>query len=196
MKFVGVLALCISAVAGFAPVGQTNAKSTGLNMINEKKFAASFLTAAFIATNAMSAATAFAAFDFGSSEVVAAKSGGRSGGRASSGSYAKSTPSKSSVSNTKVIQKTTIIQQPVYTSPTVVMAPSYGYAPPAPGLGLAVGLSTINSIGNAMQDARQESEIRDTREQLRDAKMKEAEMESRMRQLEMNQMYQAARAGQ
>lgn len=51
--------------------------------------------------------------------------------------------------------------------------------------GLSIGLNAINQIGNDMRDYRQETEIAQTRAQLQDARQREAEMEARLRQLEM-----------
>ena len=43
----------------------------------------------------------------------------------------------------------------------------------------------MNQIGNDMRDYRQENEIRSTQAQLQDSRMREAELEARLRQLEM-----------
>ena len=51
--------------------------------------------------------------------------------------------------------------------------------------GLSIGLNTMNQIGNDIRDYRQESEIAQTRAQLQDARQREADMEARLRQLEM-----------
>merc|ERR1712050_248933 len=128
--------------------------------------------------------------DFGSSQVVAARSGGRAGGRASSSSSYRSSSSYSSrPSSTRVVERTTVIQQPTYVAPTptVIVSPGYSYNPMG-GFGLGYGLGAINSIGNAMQDARQEAEISQSRAELQNAKMKEMELEARLRQLEMQQV--------
>lgn len=101
-----------------------------------KKAATSFVAAAFLMANAVAVAPAqaFDDFDFGSSQVLAGRSGGRVGGR-SSAARAPSR-SRSSSSSTHVIERTTIVQ-PSYSSPSVIVAPpmyGYGYNP-MPGLG-------------------------------------------------------------
>jgi hypothetical protein len=58
---------------------------------------------------------------------------------------------------------------------------------PYPGLGLGLGLNAVNQIGNDMRDYRQEREIQDTRSALNESRMREAEMEARLRQLETGQ---------
>lgn len=101
---------------------------------DDKKIAASFLMATYLFSNVISVAPAFAypMDDFaGSSQVVAARSGGRMGGRSATGSRG-STPSYSK----NTVRHTTIIQQ----SPSVIAAPSYGYGysygyDPTPGMG-------------------------------------------------------------
>ena len=64
------------------------------------------------------------------------------------------------------------------------MAPSYN---PYPGLGLSLGLNAVNQIGNDMRDYRQEREIQDTRAELNASRAREAQMEARLRQLEVGQ---------
>lgn len=111
----------------------------------ERKFAASVLTAAYLFANAVSVAPAVAAFqDFGSTEIVAARSGGRTGGRVSSGTRGAS-PSYKAPTNTRVVERTTVIQQPsVVAAPVVVAPPVYGGYGYGYGGGLdagAVGMS-------------------------------------------------------
>jgi hypothetical protein len=125
--------------------------------------------------------------------LLAARSGGRAGGRSSSsrsaGRSSMSTPSRRSVSSPSTIleRRTTVIQQPVYSAPTVIMSPGY-YAPQPSGLGLAIGLNAVSGIADGFREARQENEIRSTRDQLTEARVKEAEMEARLRQLEQQQV--------
>ena len=127
-------------------------------------------------------------------QFLAGRSGGRAGGRSSS-SRSVSRPSSSS-SPTVIQRRTTVIQQPVYTSPNVIVAPGYGYgggfySPQPSGLGLAIGLNAVSGIGEGFREARQENEIRSTRDQLNDAKVREAEMAVKIQQLEqMQQMRQ------
>jgi hypothetical protein len=50
--------------------------------------------------------------------------------------------------------------------------------------GLTVGLSAINSIGREMREQSQEREIYRERQELAEARMKQAELEGRLRALE------------
>lgn len=151
-----------------------------------KKAAASFALATFVLGNVATVAPAFAIDDsyFGSSHVIAARSGGRSGGR-SSGAR-RSAPRPSSSSSTTVINRNTYVSpSPMYSSPTVIMAPPV-YNPMG-GLGLSLGLNAVSNIGNDMRDYRQEREIQDTRGELQQSKMREAEMSARLNRLEQGQ---------
>ena len=152
-KVAGIFLLAISGVSGFSASGipasrqQTDvSSSTALNMMNvdgvaTKKAAGSFLAASFLVSNLAFAAPAFAAddnmVDFGgSSQVIAGRSGGRAGGR-SSAARAPSRSAAPSRSSSRVIERTTVIRQapPVYSSPSVIVAPPPMYYNPVPGLG-------------------------------------------------------------
>merc|ERR1719157_349825 len=85
-----------------------------------------------------------------------------------------------------VINRTYVTPSPGYSSPSVIMAPSYGYNPMG-GLGLGLGLNAVNQFGNDQRDYRQEREIQDTRSELNQSRQREAEMEARLRQLESGQ---------
>ncbi len=167
-----------SSVSAFAPV-QTSRPATALHSARSdeaaRKAITSVVAAAYLMSNIVAAAPAFAwDSDFaGSSQVIAGRSGGRSGGRARAPSRAP----------TRVVERQTTIVQP---SP-VIVSPGYGYGygyNPNAGLGLALGINAIGSIGEGMREYRQESEIRDARSELQQAKLKEAELEMRLRQLE------------
>lgn len=191
--------LCVSGASAFAPVASpAKASMTSLQMAqndnnqNAKTVAASVLAATFILGNVATAAPANAVdestfFDNASTNVLAARSGGRAGGRSSSARMSsRPSPSRSSAPasrSTTVINRTYVT--PGYSS-GVIMAPSYGYNP-YPGLGLSLGLNAVNQIGNDMRDYRQEREIQDTRAALNESRMREAEMEARLRQLESGQ---------
>jgi len=195
-SFTAVMALlCASGASAFAPVSAPKASVTSLEMARgqpenaTKKIAASVLAATFILGNvaAVEPAQAMDDYDFGSSQVIAARSGGRAGGR-SSASRSAARPSSSYSSppsrSTTVINRTYVTPAaPVYSSP-VIVAPSYN---PMPGLGLSLGLNALGQIGNDMRDYRQEREIQDTRSELQSAKMREAQMEARLNQLEAGQ---------
>jgi hypothetical protein len=126
--------------------------------------------------------------DGATSHLIAARSGGRAGGR-SSGYRSAPRPSSSSrtTTNTRIIERTHYV--PSYSSPSVIVAPPVYYNP-LPGYGLGLGLNAINQIGNDMRDYRQENEIRDARSQLEQSRMREAEMEARLRVLEQGQVNQ------
>jgi uncharacterized membrane protein len=187
--------LCVSGASAFAPATTPKTSVTSLQMSSNdetnKKVAASVLAATFILGNIAAVAPAQAMDDsfFGnSSTVIAARSGGRAGGRSSGArmsSRPMSRPSSSSSSRT-VINRTYVTPSPMYSSPSVIMAPSYGYNPMG-GLGLGLGLNAVNNIGNDMRDYRQEREIQDTRSELNQSRQREAEMEARLRQLESGQ---------
>jgi len=177
-------------LSGHAPkISSSSSSSSSLRMINQegmKKITASFFVATFVLGNIASVAPAFAVDDsyFGSSQVIAARSGGRAGGR-SSGAR-RSAPRPSSRSSTTVINRNTYVSpSPMYSSPSVIMAPPV-YNPMG-GLGLGLGLNAVSNIGNDMRDYRQEREIQDTRSELRQSKMREAEMEARLNRLEQGQ---------
>ena len=197
MKFtqsvLALIALTSGGVSGFATIPSTKHmdSSTTLNMINGegmKKAATSFAAAAFLMTSVAAVEPAFAMdeADFGSSQVIAARSGGRAGGRSRAPARA---PARSSAPSSS--RSTTVINRTVVSPPVVVGSPmygGYGYGyNPVPGLGLSLGLNAINQIGNDMRDYRQETEIRDTRAALMNSQQREAEMEARLRQLEAMQ---------
>ena len=190
--------LCVSGASAFAPIASpAKASMTSLQMANgneennAKKVAASVLAATFILGNVATAAPAQAVdestfFDNASTQVLAARSGGRAGGRSSSARMSSRPRSAPASRSTTVINRTYV--RPGYSSPSVIMAPSYGYGyNPYPGLGLGLGLNAVNQIGNDMRDYRQEREIQDTRAALNESRMREAEMEARLRQLESGQ---------
>ena len=98
-------------------------------MVNGKSTAASVLAAAFLFSNVLAVAPAFAAApgeDFaGSSQVVAARSGGRMGGRSSMGSRGGG----GAPSYSRSYSRTTVVR-PMVTSPVIVapMSP-FGFNP-------------------------------------------------------------------
>ena len=131
-----VALVALGSASAFAPVGSSARSGTSLQMSKEndggKMVAASFLTGAFLAVNAIFCADAAIAatpdLDFGSTEIVAGRSGGRGGGRAAR-APSRPAPRSSTTTNTRTIERTTIIQPtPVYTAPSVVVSP-FGYNP-------------------------------------------------------------------
>ena len=158
MKFSAVITLICApaAVSGFvASSSRSQPTSTSLPMTPQpqqqpqtqgfQKAAMSAVAAVLLAGSIVSVEPAFAAMDAsimnmdssfgGSSQLVAARSGGRAGGRSSAAMRAPSRPSSaaSSMSNTRVIQRTTYISP----SPVILAPPMYGYGyNPVPGLGM------------------------------------------------------------
>jgi hypothetical protein len=64
-----------------------------------------------------------------------------------------------------------------------MMAPPM-MAPSFPGLGVVAGLGAVSAINDGMRENRQYSEIRDARQQVQEAKLKNAELEARLNALE------------
>jgi hypothetical protein len=184
--------LCVAnCVSAFGPIATTAKSASSLEMMKRDTMqgaAASLVAAAFLVGNVMfvdpAAAMGDSVSDFGgSSQVLAARSGGRAGGRSAAARAPPRATAPSRTTNTRVIERTTYVAPPIYSSPLYV-APYYN---PLPGLGFSMGLNAINQVGNDMRDYRQETEIQNTRAQLEQSKMREAEMEARLRQLEMQQ---------
>lgn len=184
-----VASLLVSSTAAFAPVTPTTRTSTTAlaSARHDEQFRqtlSSVLAAAFVASNVVGAALpAFAADDgfFGSSEVIAARSGGRSGGRAGSGGNSRSYRSSAPSTTYRSYSSTTYVAPPVVVTPSYSMGYSYN---PLGGMATGYALGTLGNIGNSMQDARQEREIQQSRYDLEQARMKEAELEGRLRALE------------
>ena len=202
----------VELVAGFSPLSTDaiRASNTALSLSkdgqgNGKKVIATALASAYLLAGLFSVDAAIAAPDNdvtgfgGTSTVLAAKSGGRAGGRSSSASMSRSSPSMSRsspsmsrsspppASRQTTVIKNTYIQQPSYVAPSVI------YAAPAPmmggpSLGLVAGLAAVDAIGDGMRENRQNNEIRAARSELQASKQKEFEMEMRMKQLEQGQM--------
>ena len=201
-----VIAIFVGSVSAFAPspIARTSgsalmAKTEDSN--NAKRFAATallggaLLGGVFTADAALAAPMPSADFDIGgSSTVLAGRSGGRAGGRASAprrASAARPAPSRSP--STTVINKTTVVRP----SPSVVVAPpiggyGYGYGGGFGGPGVGTYMM-LDAIGDGLREGRQNAEIRDTRRELENERYKEMEMEQRLRMLEMQQQQQMYR---
>jgi hypothetical protein len=186
---------CIASASAFTPLHltQQSRPTTSLNSLEGvQKSIASFAASVTILSNVFIALPTPSAnaiyFDYGSTELIAARSGGRAGGRSSS--YRAPPAQRSSTLSRPdpvVIRETRIIT-PSYSGGTTVMMPPPMYMAPAqpsfPGLGLVAGYSAINAIGEGMREARQENEIRDARAAVTEARIKEAELEARLKSLE------------
>ena len=194
-----------SANAGYARQHATTslcASSLNDNSVG-KTFAASSIVAAYLLANVLSADVALAAAPSdelsivssaftgdSSSLVLAARSGGRAGGRSMPRSMPRSSMGGGGGGGRTVINRssTTIV------APPIVMGGGgfgygggYGYGyDPTPGL----IFHGINAIGNGIRESRQNELIYEERSELAAAREREAEMASRIRQLEMMQMQQ------
>ena len=124
----------LQSVSSFVFLPTVGRATTSLSMKSaddDKRFAASFLTAAYFFANVVSVAPAFAMGpdDFsGSTELIAARSGGRMGGRSAVGSRGASPSYARPTTNVQrtTVQHTTIIAPPVVASPVYVAPPVYG----------------------------------------------------------------------
>lgn len=173
----------------------SNDDSSAGGIDKARSVTASAFLATYLLTNALFAAPAFATYDYdnstpdissGSSILLAGRSGARAGGRSSTTSLSASSRSYEPVRST-----TTIIQPTIGVAPVapVVVSPfgySYGYNP-MPGLGLSLGLSAMNSVGNEIRDYNQEREIAQSKIELEQAKGREALLEQRLKALEDSQ---------
>ena len=133
-------AVGISTTNAFAPTSTTinSQSSTELAMKFDlgKIASASTIASAVLLSNVLSPDAAFAAassqqdsFDFGSDNVIAARSGGRAGGRSSAAARPSSSPSRSAPSGgTTTIYRTNTIVAP----PPVVVGSPFGYSPFTP----------------------------------------------------------------
>lgn len=174
-------ALVLGTSNAFAPIcnSQRNKHELAALPKEVQQLAGAFLISSTVLSNvvlipAASATTMDEAMET-TTQLLAARSGGRAGGRAAPRAAARPAPS------TRVVERQTTIVQPS----TVMMAPPPMYMAPQPsGLGLALGLNAVSGISEGFREARQENEIRSTREQLTEARIKEAEMEARLRALE------------
>lgn len=133
LRLFAMALLALGSASAFAPISSSPRTTTSLEMKNNggKMAAASMLTGAFLAANAVffaDAAIAAPVADFGSPEMMlAGRSGGRGGGRASRAPARRAAPRAAAPSSTTRIERTTVVQ-PVYSSPSVVVSP-FGYNP-------------------------------------------------------------------
>jgi Protein of unknown function (DUF1517). len=202
MKFTSFLALlAISNATAFTPAPSNfNSKTstTSLRASAEEhsnpvsKFVTASVASAILLSSSFVTPDAFAAvdvdsvsssMDFGSSQIVSARSGGRAGGRSSASSM-RSAPSVRSSSAATTINRTTIIAAPapVISSPVVVSP----FVSPFGGFGYGA-LGAVSAIGNEMRDIRQENEIARERAELEVSKQRQAQLEQRLYELERNQ---------
>ena len=194
-----LLCICIASASAFTPIATpaTRVHSRNDGALNAtpnvgdvlRKTFASFAAGAVILSNvAIAPAAAFDNndLDFGSSQVLAARSGGRAGGRSSykaPPAMRSSAPQKAA--SPTIIRETRIIT-PAYSGGGAYMAaPMYAAPQPGfPGLGVVAGLGAMNAIGDNIREYRQEGEIRDARQQVNEARIKQAELEARLNAME------------
>jgi hypothetical protein len=187
--------LAVSGASAFTVPTTAGKPSTALHMKNENKFH-KFLTAsvasAILLSSAATVPDALAAspdFDFGSNNVISARSGGRAGGRSSASSMRAPPPrARAAPAPTTTINRTTVIAapSPVIAAPVVVSP--FGYSPFG-GIGYGA-LGAVNAIGNEMRDQRQENEIARERAELEVSKQRQAQLEQRLNELERGQVMQ------
>jgi len=188
--------------------------SKNKNDFSLRKAAASFAVVSTILANvavggALPAANAADMTDFaGTSQVVAARSGGRMGGR----SYSSSSRGYSSAPRTRVYSSQTYVRP--YFSPRVIISPGpslgfgggympgfgYRYGPTYPfgynpygyysnpyggfGLGLGLGATIGSQAGRAVQEYGRENQLAKVKAELQAEKIKAGAMEERIKQLE------------
>lgn len=212
-----LLILLVAGCSAFAPrpslvnVGLTTSlsattpttPSSSDNLPIKHRFTAG-LIAASLFLNSFAVPAIAVAEDFGntgvlgdSSTLLAARSGGRAGGRAAYRPSPSSSRLRAAPTTTYRSSSTTIIR-PTIAPPPIVVAPfggGYGYGggfgfggSPLGGFGLGYGLGSINSAGDAIRDIRQESEIQQSKIELEQAKAREAELEARLKALEQAQI--------
>ena len=145
MKVLAAITLLVVSTGGvsaFAPAPVVDHSSTtSLHAMTPKKAAVSAVAAAFLAGNLAMAEPAMALMDnaptvdFGSSQVVAGRSGGRAGGRSSARMSAPRRSSYGSTSSSRTVINRTYVAPPVMVSP---YGGGYGYGygyNPLPGIG-------------------------------------------------------------
>ena len=141
--FVAIVALCSQSAVAFAPTTVSSQTSTTAlpassnDGVDGKNLALSGIAAALIAT-AVASPTAAVAYDsysntnvdFGSSsELIAARSGGRAGGRSMGGRSSMGARSMPRSRTVVAPSSTTYIRPP---STTVIMGSPFGYSPFSP----------------------------------------------------------------
>jgi hypothetical protein len=218
-SFLAVL-LCLGSTAGFSPSKLSNSPRQGIALQaspdpehqqqngtpKHNKMALSVVAAAYLFANVAYAPPADA-LDFGSSEVVAARSGGRAGGRSSSGGYrggggggrssfsggggGRSSFSGGGASRAySPTYRSTTIVRPMY-APSPYYGGGYGGGggfglSPFSGLGLGYGLGSMNNNnrGDQARDYQQEKDIVSEKAELEQAKLRAAQLEARIAALE------------
>jgi len=186
-----LLALAPNAAGAFAPSAAPSSRSTTLRATNEGPDvvrASAALGLYFLALVGTADVASAASFVESPSVVLAGRSGGRGGGRASSGGY-RAAPRGGGYSGGG---------SRVYVAPsrTTIIAPrvgmgmgspfGYGYSPFG-GIGLGYGLGAMNNGGNNYREYEQNKDIARTEAELAQSKAKEAELEARLRALEGQQ---------
>jgi hypothetical protein len=191
MKLFLLTSFLLATASAFTMPNNNQVKSTALSMKKEdmSKVFTSGLAAAIMLSSAVAPPAALAEeMNFGSDNIIAARSGGRGGGRSSAPRAAVRSAAPSSRT---VINRTTVIAPPVsYYSPPVYVSP---FGSPFGGIGYGA-LGAVSAIGNEIRDARQENEIYKERTELELAKQRQAELERRLYELEANQRAAANQA--
>lgn len=202
--------LCLGSVEAFSTTskisatrqGGTTALAASQQENISRTFAVSAVAAAYLFANIATAPPAEAFDDFGSTQVIAGRSGGRAGGRSSSGGYRGGGGGRSSYGGGgyggrsayggggyggNTYRSTTIVRPMIAPSP-IIMSP-YGYGggfggSPLGGFGMGYGLGAMQNRGDTVRDIRQEGEIQQEKTELEIAKARSAELEIRIKALE------------
>merc|ERR1712232_1477921 len=166
--------------------------STSLNLGGKndelsRRLASSLVAVGIIASNVCVVGSAAAADSplGGSSIDIAARSGGRAGGRAAS-TRVYSSPRRSGGYGGG---STTIIR-PTYSSPVIVSPFGYGYGSPFGGFGgfgLGYGLGALNNNGANQYNQREyeeQKELAQNKAELEMSKQREAQLEERIKAIE------------
>jgi len=193
-----------SHVFSFAPTNMYERRVAELNMSNNsgmdviKTKAASCAVAAGLVLSSvfnvgLSPAEAFDnSFDLGSSQIVAARSGGRAGGR-SMGGGGRSMGARPSGGGGGGYRGASPSAARYYQRPMVspIIVSPFGYSPfgysPFGGLGMGYGLGSMNRAGDELRNENQDRQLADEQSELAVAKQKAADLEARIRALEGTQ---------
>jgi len=208
-SFLSIAVIALAALGSsnaFAPTPVKASSKTVMEMSKNsegnngvKGMAAAAIAAGCIMSSLFAVDAAFAepispSFGESSSITIAGRSGGRSGGRAASGGYRPSSSSSYSrpSGGTTVIRKTVVQPGPsVIVAPPPMMGGGYGYGYGGPSFGTIATFGVLDAIGDGMREGRQNAEIRNTRSELEQERMKAFELEQRLKMIEMQQMQQA-----
>uniref|UniRef100_A0A7S2KE28 Uncharacterized protein n=1 Tax=Leptocylindrus danicus TaxID=163516 RepID=A0A7S2KE28_9STRA len=205
MKLSAIIALTLcSGSTAFTSSSTPNGSSRKVAMNAKKQentntVAASAMAAAFILSNAAMFATdipnanafdATAAMDHGSSITLAARSGGRAGGRSSAPTARSPAASRRSttVNNYNTYNRSAAAPSVGYAAPSVIVTPSigYGYSPfgGIGSFGTGYALGAMGNSGNNMREYQEQRDLAQAKAELEVERQRQAELEARVRAIE------------